>query len=70
MSQNRGATTESINSLPTYKFKIKKHKRGNSKESQAGASEGGIVAAGTEKERVVSGEDAVSHISTFFWVIF
>lgn len=59
MSQNRGATTESINSLPTYKFKIKKHKRGNSKESQAGASEGGIVAAGTEKERVVSGEDAV-----------
>ncbi|GJU17245.1 E3 ubiquitin protein ligase-like protein [Tanacetum coccineum] len=59
MSQNRGATSESINSLPTYKFKIKKHKHGNSKESQAGASEGGIVAAGTEKERVVSGEDAV-----------
>ncbi|KAK9052785.1 hypothetical protein SSX86_029415 [Deinandra increscens subsp. villosa] len=59
LSQNRGATTESINSLPTYKFKIKKHKHGNNKESHTGASEGGVVAAGTEHERVVSGEDAV-----------
>ncbi|EYU29255.1 hypothetical protein ABFS82_05G129400 [Erythranthe guttata] len=51
-SQNRGATPESINSLPTYKFKAKKNKSGNDKE-------GGIVAAGTEKERVISEEDAV-----------
>ncbi|KAI3728190.1 hypothetical protein L6452_16822 [Arctium lappa] len=58
-SQNRGATTESINSLPTYKFTIKKHKHGNNKETQSGASEGGVVAAGTENERVLSGEDAV-----------
>ncbi|KAJ0666470.1 putative transcription factor C2H2 family [Helianthus annuus] len=58
LSQNRGATTESINSLPTYKFKIKKHK--HNKDSHAGANEGGgIVAAGTQNERVVSGEDAV-----------
>ncbi|KAI7757622.1 hypothetical protein M8C21_016513, partial [Ambrosia artemisiifolia] len=54
LSQNRGATSESINSLPTYKFKIKKHKHGHNKE----ANEGGVVAAGTENERVVSGEDA------------
>lgn len=54
-SHNRGATQDSINSLPVYKFKVKKVKNGNDKES-----EGGIVAAGTEKERAVSGEDAVS----------
>ncbi|XP_071702443.1 E3 ubiquitin-protein ligase At4g11680-like [Rutidosis leptorrhynchoides] len=58
-SQTRGATTESINSLPTYKFKIKKVKHGNNKESQSGPGEGGVVAAGTENERVLSGEDAV-----------
>ncbi|XP_019179421.1 PREDICTED: E3 ubiquitin-protein ligase At1g63170 [Ipomoea nil] len=56
LSQNRGATPESINSLPTYKFKVKKNK---SKDNGGAASEGGIVAAGTEKERMISGEDAV-----------
>lgn len=55
-SQNRGATQESINSLPTYKFKVKKNKGGSDKDN---SSEGGIVAAGTEKERTISGEDAV-----------
>ncbi|XP_042032917.1 E3 ubiquitin-protein ligase At1g63170-like [Salvia splendens] len=55
-SQNRGATQDSINSLPTYKFKMKKSK---SKEHSSNAPEGGIVAAGTEKERAISGEDAV-----------
>ncbi|KAK1438259.1 hypothetical protein QVD17_04065 [Tagetes erecta] len=59
LSQNRGATTESINSLPTYKFKIKKNKHGNNKDNHMGANEGGVVAAGTENERVLSGEDAV-----------
>ncbi|KAK6129709.1 hypothetical protein DH2020_036575 [Rehmannia glutinosa] len=54
-AQNRGATQDSINSLPTYKFKVKKNKSGNDKEN----IEGGIVAAGTEKERAISGEDAV-----------
>ncbi|KAL6530779.1 hypothetical protein OROGR_014639 [Orobanche gracilis] len=57
-AQNRGATQESINSLPTFKFKMKKNKiAGNNKEN--GAAEGGIMAAGTEKERALSGEDAV-----------
>ncbi|KAK9065525.1 hypothetical protein SSX86_014926 [Deinandra increscens subsp. villosa] len=58
-THNRGATTESINSLPTYKFKVKKHKQSNDKKTDFIACEGGVVAAGTEKEHVISGEDAV-----------
>ncbi|XP_019438793.1 PREDICTED: E3 ubiquitin-protein ligase At1g63170-like isoform X2 [Lupinus angustifolius] len=57
LTQNTGATSESINALPTFKFKMKKNKR--SGESHSAAAEGGIVAAGTEKERVITGEDAV-----------
>ncbi|KAL9239843.1 hypothetical protein vseg_014124 [Gypsophila vaccaria] len=53
LNQTRGATTESINSLPTYKFKLKKIR------NSEGDSEAGVVAAGTEKERLISGEDAV-----------
>ncbi|KAJ9692456.1 hypothetical protein PVL29_011493 [Vitis rotundifolia] len=45
----KGATPESINELPTYKFKSKENGRG----------EGGVLAAGTIKERTLSGEDAV-----------
>ena len=60
LTQNRGATPESINSLPTYKFKIKKTRNVHGREINSGACEGGVVAAGTEKERVISGEDAVS----------
>ncbi|PSS01165.1 E3 ubiquitin-protein like [Actinidia chinensis var. chinensis] len=59
LTQNRGATPESINSLPTYKFKIKKTRNVHGREINSGACEGGVVAAGTEKERVISGEDAV-----------
>lgn len=53
LNQTRGATTESINALPTYKFKVKK-----SRNSDA-TGETGVVASGTEKERIISGEDAV-----------
>ncbi|CAL2234590.1 unnamed protein product [Prunus armeniaca] len=60
LTQARGATPESINALPTYKFKLKKNKNSDNRDSSsAGVSEGGVVAAGTEKERVISGEDAV-----------
>uniref|UniRef100_A0A5B7A3A7 RING-type domain-containing protein n=1 Tax=Davidia involucrata TaxID=16924 RepID=A0A5B7A3A7_DAVIN len=59
LTQNRGATPESINSLPTFKFKIKKNRNGNDRENNTSAGESGVVAAGTEKERVISGEDAV-----------
>ncbi|PON53081.1 43kDa postsynaptic protein [Parasponia andersonii] len=59
LTHNRGATSESIDSLPTYKFKLKKNRNGNDRDGNSGVSEGGVIAAGTEKERVISGEDAV-----------
>ncbi|KAL0798170.1 hypothetical protein Bca101_053344 [Brassica carinata] len=54
LTQPRGATPESINALPTHKFKLKK-----SRSSGSSSSQGGVVAAGTDKERAISGEDAV-----------
>ncbi|KAF8080574.1 hypothetical protein N665_0934s0014 [Sinapis alba] len=54
LTQPRGATPESINALPTHKFKLKK-----SRSSGSSTSEGGVVAAGTDNERAISGEDAV-----------
>lgn len=59
INQNRGATSESINSLPTYKFKIKKAGNASGRQNNSAAVEGGVVAVGTEKERTISGEDAV-----------
>ncbi|CAI0444488.1 unnamed protein product [Linum tenue] len=53
LTQTRGATPESISALPTYKFKS------NKRDGNAGDNDGGVVAAGTEKERVISGEDAI-----------
>lgn len=55
-NNTRGATSESINALPTYKFKTKKRRHSSGSEE---GQEGGIVAAGTEKERSLSAEDAV-----------
>ncbi|KAL6140952.1 hypothetical protein ACLB2K_059244 [Fragaria x ananassa] len=60
-SQTRGATTESINSLPTYKFKLKRNEINDDQESNTTA-EGGLLAAGTEKERAILEEDAVCSI--------
>ncbi|KAL5756261.1 hypothetical protein ACOSP7_020688 [Xanthoceras sorbifolium] len=57
-SQTRGATAETINALPTYKFNLKKSGNADNQDN-TGASEGGVLAVGTEKERVISGEDAV-----------
>ncbi|KAG2729096.1 hypothetical protein I3760_01G235000 [Carya illinoinensis] len=59
LSQNRGATSESINALPTYKFKLKKKGNVEDQEINTGANEGGVLAVGTDKERDISGEDAV-----------
>lgn len=53
LNQARGATVESINALPTYKYKVKKSRHSGS------GGEAGVVAAGTEKERALSGEDSV-----------
>ncbi|XP_061338549.1 E3 ubiquitin-protein ligase At1g63170 [Gastrolobium bilobum] len=58
-SLNGGATVEYINTLPIYKFKLKNNKNGYDQDVNAGIDEGGILAAGTDKERVISGEDAV-----------
>ena len=61
MNQMRGATEETINALPTLKFKSKEKGSQSSRDSSnSGVDEGGFVAAGTERERVISGEDAVS----------
>lgn len=60
MGQNRGATSEAIDALPTYKFKSKKSENGEESDINVESpSEGGILAAGTDKERGVSAEDAV-----------
>ncbi|KAE8674316.1 hypothetical protein F3Y22_tig00111758pilonHSYRG00042 [Hibiscus syriacus] len=59
LSQARGATPESIEALPTYKFQVKKNRNSDGKEINSGATEGGVMAAGTERERAISGEDAV-----------
>eukprot|EP00257_Ricinus_communis_P025243 XP_025012657.1 E3 ubiquitin-protein ligase At1g63170 isoform X2 [Ricinus communis] len=59
LGQTRGATSESIDALPTYKFKLNKHRTGDDRDSNSGAGDGGVVAAGTEHERFISGEDAV-----------
>ncbi|KAI3802946.1 hypothetical protein L1987_31093 [Smallanthus sonchifolius] len=61
MNQMRGASEDSINALPTHKFKLKKN--GNNETTKDNndsvVDDGGILAAGTEKERDISGVDAV-----------
>lgn len=57
-SQTRGATAEAINALPVYKFKSKS--RNDLEFSEE--SEGGFLLLGSQKKRLISGEDAVSKI--------
>jgi hypothetical protein len=54
LNQNKGATSDAINALGTYKFKSKKARNGEGNDGG-----GGVLAAGTDKARAVSGEDAV-----------
>lgn len=66
-SQTRGASPEVINTLPTYKFKAKRttESNGNKDDSEVDSEstgEGGFIAAGTDKERLISGEDAICSI--------
>jgi len=68
-SQNRGATVESINALPIFKFKLKNNENGGDQDVNAAIDEGGILAAGTEKERVISGEDAVSLMGVIIYIV-
>ncbi|CAA7019960.1 unnamed protein product [Microthlaspi erraticum] len=53
-SQTRGATPEAINALPVYKFKSKSRNDLEFSEED----EGGFLLLGTEKKRLISGEDA------------
>ncbi|CAN8233441.1 unnamed protein product [Cochlearia groenlandica] len=53
-SQTRGATAEDINALPVYKFQSKS--RNDLEVSEEG--EGGFLLLGSEKKRLISGEDA------------
>ncbi|KAK6912670.1 Zinc finger, RING-type [Dillenia turbinata] len=57
-TNTRGATAETISALPTYKFKVKKNRNAENRESNSSEC-GGVAAEGTEKERTISGEDAV-----------
>ncbi|KAJ6846593.1 putative E3 ubiquitin-protein ligase [Iris pallida] len=60
LGHTRGATAESINALPTYKFKSKRNiSREDCEIGSEEPSEGGILAVGTNKERIISAEDAV-----------
>lgn len=61
MNQTKGATEDSINALPTHKFKLMKNenKETTKDNNESLVDEGGILAAGTDKERAISGEDAV-----------
>ncbi|XP_039172444.1 E3 ubiquitin-protein ligase At1g12760-like [Eucalyptus grandis] len=58
-SQTRGATSEIINALPIYKFKVKQDLNAEGEEFNTGGSEGGVLAPGTERECFLSGEDVV-----------
>jgi hypothetical protein len=58
---NRGATTDTINALVAYKFKSKRVHDGD-----VGEGCGGVLAAGTDKERTISAEDAVSSLMFLF----
>jgi hypothetical protein len=62
-NNTRGATSQSINSLPTYKFKTKKRRHGSGNDTEG--QDGGIVGAGTDKERSLSAEDAVCLLISF-----
>jgi hypothetical protein len=55
MDMNRGAAAEAINALVAYKFQSMKICDGDVVQDG-----GGVLAAGTEKERTISAEDAVS----------
>ncbi|KAL6626864.1 hypothetical protein ACP70R_030590 [Stipagrostis hirtigluma subsp. patula] len=54
LDTNRGATSDAINTLAAYKYKSRKIRDGD-----VGEDGGGVLAAGTDKERTISAEDAV-----------
>lgn len=68
LHHGRGASSESIIQLSTYKFKSKKQRNRKDKEINLETEGGGgILAAGTDKERIISAEDAVRFFLTFLF---
>jgi hypothetical protein len=67
----RGATKESINAFSIYKFRLKRTSTNSNRENSEihldsqGADGVGIIGAGTDKEHMISAEDAVS---AFLWM--
>ncbi|KAF5742939.1 putative RING/U-box superfamily protein [Tripterygium wilfordii] len=59
LSARRAAPTQCINALPTYKFKLLKNGSSNARDGETKIGEDGVVAAGTERERVICSDDAV-----------
>lgn len=58
LDQGRGATTDIINTLPTYKFKSRRNRNKGTESTSEALGEDGILGSGTKKERVISAEDA------------
>ena len=60
LSKPRGASTETIDALPTYKFRLRKNDGIDSEQMRLKANKAGYLSNGTQDERVISNEDAVS----------
>ncbi|XP_073006648.1 E3 ubiquitin-protein ligase At1g63170-like [Typha latifolia] len=60
--RSKGASAEVINALPTYKFKLKRGRNRGNEIISNNLREGGILGPGTNKERIISAEDAVCTI--------
>ncbi|KAJ4818619.1 E3 ubiquitin-protein ligase [Rhynchospora pubera] len=64
LNYSRGATQESINALPIYKFRLKRTSTNCNRECSEinldshGVDGGGMIGVGTDKERMISAEDA------------
>ncbi|XP_010913106.1 E3 ubiquitin-protein ligase At1g63170 isoform X2 [Elaeis guineensis] len=59
LGQTGGATTEAINTLPTYKFRAERSRIRGAETNSENICNGGTVASGTDRERIISPEDAV-----------
>lgn len=62
LTHTRGATLESIKALPTYKFISKRNLNQELNQINSETYDGGILGIGTDKERIISSEDAVCSI--------
>ncbi|CAO2815323.1 unnamed protein product [Amaranthus hypochondriacus] len=59
LSKPRGASTETIDALPTYKFRLRKNDSIDSEPMCLKSNKAGYLSNGTQDERVISNEDAL-----------